>query len=186
MAGYAHYRNSIASMGNMEPVYTAQYEVSITPPAGISDWSLTLENVTNVSGVNTNFLPEPQKQYYKGAARTHAGGAVPEQTVDISLSFELNLNESNSMYVYKALRAWTDLVYDPLTGKFGLKKDYIGGPMIISQFNKKGEIFRQITYPVVFPTTAIELPTDFDYSDAGVWKIENFVLTADYFDETWI
>jgi hypothetical protein len=186
MAGYPHYRNSVASMNNFEPVYTAQYEVSITPPAGISDWSLTLEGITNVTGVTTNYLPETQQQKYKGATRTHAGGAVPDQATEISLSFELNLNDSNSMYTYKALRAWTDLVYDPLTGKFGLKKDYIGGPMIVSQFNKNGDIFRQITYPVVFPTTAIELPTDFDYEDAGVWKIDNFTLTADYWDETWI
>lgn len=186
MAGLPHYRNSKASMNNYEPVYTAQFEISLTPPSGIGDWPLVLENVTNVTGINTNFLPDTETQTFKGATRTHAGGAVPDQSLEVGISFELNLNDSNSMYVYKALRAWTDLIYDPLTGRFGLKKDYIGGPLIVSQFNKKGDIFRQVTFPTVFPKTAIPLPTDFDYTDNGIWKIDDFTLVADYWDETFI
>jgi hypothetical protein len=143
MAGYGHYRNSQASMNNWEPAYNAQFEISFTPPAGIADWDITLENVKKVGGLKTNFMPELVTQTFKGATRSYVGGAVPQQTNDITLDFELNLNDSNSLYVYKALRAWSDLIYDPLTGKFGMKKDYIGGPIIISQFNKDGDIFQK-------------------------------------------
>jgi len=187
MPGHPHYRNSQASMNNFEPVFTAQFEVSITPPAGISEWELTLENITKISGLDVNKMPEVIKdQKYKGVIRSHIGGAVPENPIEISLDFELNLNDSNSMYTYKALRLWTDRVYNPLTGTFGLKKEYIGGPLIVSQFNKKGDIFRQITFPVVFPSAAIPLPSDLDWSENGIFKLTDFKLTADYWDESWI
>lgn len=187
MAGAPHYRNSKISMGNNDPVYTAQFEVSLTPPAGISNWDLVLESVKKIGGLDVNKMPEVDKsQKYKGATRSQMGGAVPEQSIDLTIDFELNLDDANSMFTYKALRAWCDLVYNPLTGKFGLKRDYIGGPLIISQFNKDYQIFRQITFPVVFPSSAIPLPADFDFADNGLWEISGFQLTADYWDETWL
>lgn len=187
MAGYPHYKNSKTSMNNFEPAYVAQFEVSLTPPAGISDWELTLENLKSIKGIDINKLPElDATQKYKGAIRTHAGGAVPDQTVEISLDFDLNLNDSNSLFVYKSLRAWTDRVYNPLTGTFGLKKDYIGGPLIISQFNKKGAIYRQIVFPVVFPASAIPGLGEFDWGENSIFSITDFKLKADYYDEVWL
>jgi len=183
MAGLPHYRNSKASMNKFEPVYLSQFEIQITPPPAVADWTLVMENVKKVAGVQTNALPGVVEQKYKSAKRSYAGGMVDATTNDVSLDFEVNLNDSNSMYVYKALRKWCDLIYDPLTGRMGLKKDYTGGPMIINYFNKNGDIFRQVKYPVCFPTSQLpEIAVDFASND--IYSIGGFVLRCDYWEET--
>jgi hypothetical protein len=183
MAGLPHYRNSKAAMNKFEPVYNAQFEITLQPPPAVSDWSLVMENVLKVDGVEVNRLPEVIDQKYKSATRSFAGGMVTDTFVDIALDFEVNLNEANSMYVYKALRRWCDLIYDPLTGRMGLKRDYTGGPMIINYFNKNGDIFRQLKFPVCFPTTTIT-PITSDYNDNAIYRIEGFTLRCDYWEET--
>ena len=116
MAGLPHYRNSKASMNRFEPVYNAQFEVTLQPPPAVADWALVMEQVLKVGGVDVNRVPAVVEQKYKSAKRSFAGGIVDNTTVDVQLDFEVNLNDSNSMYVYKALRKWCDLIYDPLTG----------------------------------------------------------------------
>ena len=183
MAGLPHYRNSKASMETFEPVYLSQFEITIQPPAGVTDWALVMESVLKVSGVDVNKLPAVVEQKYKNATRSFAGGAAESTTCDVVIDFEVNLNDASSMYVYKALRKWCDLIYDPLTGRMGLKTAYTGGPMIINYFNKNGDIFRQIKFPVCFPTTPIPaLESDFTSND--IYKIEGFTLRCDYWEET--
>lgn len=186
MAGLPHYKNSTAARNLWEPVFKAYYDIMITPPPGISDWPLVMENITTISGININTFPGKQMQSYKGAHRSYMGGKHPENAHDLTLDFEVNLNDSNSMYVYKALRAWCDLVYNPLTGKMGLKKDYVGGPMVISQYNANGDIFRQITYQVVFPASAVQGPNDPNWESDEVYKISGWTLAVDDWDETWL
>ena len=183
MAGLPHYRNSKASMNKFEPVYNSQFEITLQPPPAVSDWALVMEQVLKVGGVEVNRVPGVVEQKYKSAKRSFAGGIVEDTTVDVTLDFEVNLNESNSMYVYKALRKWCDLIYDPLTGKMGLKREYTGGPMIINYFNKNGDIFRRLTFPVCFPTTPITA-IDSDYSNNDIYRITGFTLRADYWEET--
>jgi hypothetical protein len=183
MAGLPHYRNSKAAMAQYEPVYLSQFEITLQPPAAVSGWTLVMENVLKVSGVDVNRSPAVVEQKYKSAKRSFAGGMVDNTTVDIQLEFEVNLDDANSMYVYKALRKWSDLIYDPLTGRMGLKKDYTGGPMIINYFNKNGDIFRQLKFPVCFPTSPIT-PIESDFSSNEIYKITGFTLRCDYWEET--
>ena len=70
MAGLPHYRNSKASMNKFEPVYNAQFEVTLQPPAGVSDWSLVMEQVLKVGGVEVNKQPAVVEQKYKSAKRS--------------------------------------------------------------------------------------------------------------------
>ena len=183
MAGLPHYRNSKAAMNKFEPVYNAQFEITLQPPAAVSDWSLVMEQVLKVGGVEVNKQPAVVEQKYKSAKRSFAGGMVDDTTIDVSLDFEVNLNDANSMYVYKALRKWCDLIYDPLTGRMGLKKDYTGGPMIINYFNKNGDIFRQIKIPTCFPTSPIT-PIESDFGNNDIYRITGFTLRCDYWEET--
>jgi hypothetical protein len=183
MAGLPHYRNSQAAMQKFEPVYNAQFEVLLTPPAAVTGWTLVMENVIKVGGVEVNKMPAVVEQKYKSAKRSFAGGIVDDTGIDITLDFEVNLDDSNSAYVYKALRKWCDLIYDPLTGRMGLKRDYTGGPFIINYFNKNGDIFRQIKAPVVFPTTPIT-PVETDFTSNEIYRITGFTLRADYWEET--
>lgn len=183
MAGLPHYRNSTAAMQKFEPVYNAQFEVLLTPPAAVTGWTLVMENVIKVGGIEVNKLPAVVEQKYKSAKRSYAGGIVDDTSINITLDFEVNLDDSNSAYVYKALRKWCDLIYDPLTGRTGLKRDYAGGPLIINYFNKNGDIFRQIKSAVVFPTTPIT-PIETDFTSNDIYRITGFTLRADYWEET--
>lgn len=183
MAGLPHYRNSQAAMRKYEPVYNAQFEVQLTPPPAVSNWNLVMENVLKVTGVDVNKTPGVVVQKYKSSTRSFAGGMVDNGFVDIQLDFEVNLDDANSMYTYKALRKWCDLIYDPLTGRMGLKKDYTGGPMIINYFNKNGDIFRQLKFPVCFPTSTIT-PIESDFANNDIYRISGFTLRCDYWEET--
>ncbi len=182
MAGLPHYKNSTASMNNFEPLYKSQFEVIITPPPAVGDFKLVLEGVTKFTMENIYKLPEPVKQKYKFATRTYAGGSIEDTSVELTLSFEVNLDDNNSAYVFKALRRWTDLIFDPLTGRMGIKKDYIGGPMVVSFFNKNGDIYHQLKFPVIFPTSPLK-PYEGDYTSNEIYKIEDFKFVADYWEE---
>jgi hypothetical protein len=183
MAGTPHYRNSRVSMNKWEPEYLSQFEIIITPPPGISNWSLVMENVSKVSGLEINKMPGVVEQKYKSAKRSFAGGAVDNTAIDIQIDFEVNVNDENSSFVYKALRQWCDLVYDPLTGKMGMKKDYAGGPAIINQFQKNGDIYRQIVIPSLFPTSPIG-NKDLEFASNDIYKISGFTFRCDFWDET--
>jgi hypothetical protein len=185
MAGLPHFRNSKASMAKYEPLYIAQFEVLLTPPPAVGGWDLVMEQVLKVDGIAINKMPALVEQKYKSARRSFAGGSIAGDTsVDLSLDFEINLDDNNSAYVYKALRKWCDLIYDPLTGRMGLKRDYMGGPMIVNFFNKAGDIYRQVRFAQVFPMVALPMPANADFNDNEIFRITGFQLRADYWEET--
>lgn len=185
MANYPHYNKSTAARNNWEPAYNAQFKVIITPPPAISaGWNLVMESVRRVGGLETHKMPEIVEQSFFGNNVRHAAGSIAgANTVDLSLDFNVNLNDENSAYVYKALRRWCDLIYDPLTGRFGLKKDFVGGPIVISAHNKNGDVYQEWKFPVVFPGQALPA-REFDYNEGGIFEITDFTLLADVWDET--
>lgn len=195
-SGLPHFRLSQASMQSFEPVYKNLFEVRITPPAAIrtgTPWEnsqLILDNVISVGGLGgIEKVPPVVAQKYKGVTRSYAG-ALPDSTfADITIDFELNLDSANSAYVYKALKAWTDLVYNPLTGELGLKSEYAGTSddptlMTVLVYNKKGVIIKQITFRQIFPTTPLTTPFDALSYDTGteISRITGFTFRADYWD----
>lgn len=183
MAGLPHYRNSKASMNDWEPLYLNLFDLNIVFPAAVGSGEFVLDNVIKVGGLETDKVPETITQTYRGAKRTFAAGLVEDTGVNITIDFEVNLNDANSAYVYKTLKNWCNLIYDPTTGKMGVKKDYTGGPMIISAYNKNGDIYRQWKFAKVFPIKNINA-MEFDYGTiSDIFKIEGFELRADFWDE---
>jgi len=195
-SGLPHFRLSQASMQSFEPIYNNLFEVRITPPAAIrtgTPWEntqLILDNVISVSGLGQiEKIPPVVEQKYKGVSRSYAGSLPAQTYADIQISFELNLDNSNSAYVYKALKAWTDIVYNPLTGELGLKSEYAGTSddptlMTVLVYNKKGVIIKQITFRQIFPTTALTTAFEaLNYAEGGtIAKIDGFTFRADYWD----
>jgi hypothetical protein len=184
MAGLPYWTNSTAAVNYYEPIYQNQFEVVLTPPAAIGgpNVALLVEHVTKLSG-----LPEIQsagtvvEQKYKFASRSYAGAVPDKTTADLDLTFTVNLNEENDAYVYNILRAWGDVIYNPLTGSQGLKREYVG-EMAVVVFNKAGDIFREWKFPSVFPTvglTALAL----DYNGTTVYEVAT-KLRADWWTET--
>lgn len=189
MAGTPHYKNSKAAMINSEPVYLNLFEFSITPPAGIdagtgnNNQNLLLEHVKKISGLELDKNPATVEQFYKFAKRRYAGAKPETTTMDITVDFEVNLNDANSMYTFKTLRAWSDLIYNPLTGAMGLKRDYIGSGLI-TIFNRQGDIHRRVRLPVIFPISAIS-PMELDYNSTEVYVL-SLTFAADYWEDVFL
>jgi len=162
-----HYKNSKAGMEQFEPVYLNLFQVSLIPPPGVTVWDkeLIIENVIKVTGMTTDKLPEQLiQQTFKGHKRSYAGSLVSTTHVDVTIEFEVNVNNDNSMYVYKALRRWSDLVYDPLTGAMTPKLSYASKQSLLTVhlYKKNGDIIRTWIYPSVFPSQALaEMPLDY-------------------------
>jgi len=191
MAGLPHFTNSRAAINNFEPVFLNQFEVLITPPAGIIDANTTFkgesiltQQVKSISGLAVDILPANSvEQTYKFATRRYAGGEPQTSDMTLSMEFEVNLNNQNSMTVYKVLRQWSDLIYNPLTGAMGIKSDYVGS-MVISVFNKRGDVFRRIRIPSCFINEAINT-MELDYETASIYTLTTSWI-CDYWEDLFI
>lgn len=187
--GLSHFKNSRAAQELFEPVYQNLFTVQISLPVGVGstteNTNLLLEEVISVGGLQSNSFPDsPVAQKYKWAARRFAGAAPATTTMDVTLDFEVNLDKTPSAYVLKTLRKWNDLVYDPLTGRTGLKVDYVAPWALITMYNRAAQPFWQWKLYNVFPMTAIKGP-ELNFQDGtDLYKITGYTLACDYWDES--
>lgn len=162
-----HYREDQTSKKNrqFEPVQGNLFEATILPPAGVADGPLLLQHINSISGIeNLHRDISAVEQKYKFSTRSYAG--MPDSTtLDIAVNFSLNLNDSNQAYLYKTLRQWYRAQYNPETGEMGLKKNYVG-TIIITEFNREGDIFRKVTLEDCFITSGLPFNGSHDYSSA--------------------
>lgn len=190
MAGLPHFKNSTVGRNLFEPLYLNQFTVIITPPTSINDTDtpLLVEHVKDLSG-----LPEQagtgklQEQRYRFSKRYFAAGVPADTGAKLNISFEVNLNDANEMYVYNQFRAWANLVYDPLTGRQGLKKDYApaSANIYVGVHNRAGDIYREFTFSPVFVYGDSSLTDEMklDYSADGIYTAK-FSFIADSYTET--
>jgi hypothetical protein len=187
--GLPHFRNSRASQELYEPLYLNLFTIQISLPPGIGitgdeDTNLLLENIQNIGGLESNSFPgSTVAQNYKWAQRRFAGAKPDKTTMDIQLTFEVNLNRTPSAYILKTLRKWNDLIYDPLTGRTGLKVDYVAPWMLITLYDRASNPYWQWKCYNVFPITALPAP-NLAYQSDEVYKIEGYTLAVDSWDET--
>lgn len=189
MAGLPHFNSSKAAVQLYEPVYLNQFEVIIQPPtavsnpAGNSGRTLLVENVLSVTGLAVDKNPAIAAQRYKFSTRRYASAVIDDTGVKIRIDFEANLDDNNSNYVFKTMRQWSDLIYNPLTGATGIKANYAGGTYIlISMFNKQGDVFRRVKLVNVFPTDPIKA-LDLDYTNGTTPYKISMSFRADYFED---
>ena len=189
MAGLPHFNSAKAAVKLYEPVYLNQFEVIIQPPVGVSNplgnggRTLLVENVLSVSGLSVDKNPGFVEQRYKFAKRRYSGGLVDDTGVKVRIDFETNLDDNNSNYVFRTLREWSDLIYNPLTGAMGIKATYANGTYIlISVFNKEGDVFRRIKIFNVFPAEPIR-QLDLDYTNGTSPYRITMAFRGDYFED---
>ena len=171
MAGLPHFDNSTAAVNYYEPIFLNQFEVIITPPSTITgpNDGLLVEHVTKITGLPELTGVGTVDQYYKFAKRTFAAGAPKKTDAQLSIDFEVNLNEENDAYVYNKMRAWADLTFDPLNGRQGLKADYVG-EIYVAIFNKAQDIFREFRFNPAYLTGELNA-MDLDYKSDGLYKL---------------
>lgn len=191
LSGLSHFKTSRVSMNMWEPVYLNLFTVTIQLPDAIKadvDTDLFLEGINKINGLDTNKVPGANaKQNYKFAERRFADAGPDKTTIDVSFDIEINLKGSvegaPNIYQLKALRKWNDLIYDPLTGRMGLKAEYVAPQVVITLHDKAYQPFWQWTLYHVWPMTNLSVP-ELDYMKKGeVYKINNYTLACDYWDE---
>ena len=96
----------------------------------------------------------------------------------LNLSYD---NGSPENYTYKFLREWVDLIYDPLTGREGLKKDYVAPSMTITMQDRAGNPYWQWVFYYIFPTQGIGGP-NLAYDQSGLMEAD-IQFRADWWDE---
>jgi len=191
LLGLPHYRNSRVSMSLAEPLYKNLFTMQITLPQAIGadaqSTNLLLEEVTSVTGLNTNKVPGAVEQKYKYASRSFAGGKPNETTIDLTINFNLNLTYDGedgtpSNFAVKMLRKWTDLIFDPITGRTGLKKDYVADQAVITMQDRAGTPFWQWICYDIFPTKGID-DVGLTYDTPDLVAVQGLTFRCDYYDE---
>lgn len=178
-----HYNNSQASTKKHEPFMPSLFEVNILPPAAIGDGSFLLEHVNTIGGLVTEPGQDAVEQAFKQSKRTFANSQPGSTTNELAINFSLNLNESNEMYVYKKLRDWNRLIWNPLTGEQSLKKDYVG-TIIVTNYNRAGEIFWIRTFHECWVKNG--LPAfDLDYAGADALALD-VTFQSDWWSESMV
>lgn len=182
MAGLPHFLNSRAAVRYYEPVYKNLFQVTITPPAGLNDGQILTQQVKSIGGLNQDKLQSPLEQTFKGATRSYASGKPESTTVDLSIDFELNLDEGLGLYVFKFLRDWARLIYNPLTGEQGLKKDYVG-KIVVDNYTRNGQIFwRRIFHDCFITGDSLDALAEMSY-DGSELATQSITFRSDWWSE---
>ena len=188
----SHYNNSRISMGMDEPVYLNLWTVEIQLPdsvgADAESTNLLLEGIQKVDGLDTNKVPGANTlQHYKSSDRRFADAGVENTYIDVKMDFEINLQRNGktpTLQQLKVLKKWCDMVYDPLTGRMGLKVDYVAPQVCITLHDKAYNTFWSWTLFDVWPTTNLTVPV-LDYTQKNaIYKITDFTIACDHWTET--
>lgn len=148
-----HIKNSKAGINRQEPLFKQLFEVYFSIPEplvaeiGAEDVNVLTEQVKSVSGLDTlTKSPGMVEQTYMGATRSYLGAGLDSTAHDISITIQLNLRKATDNYIFKLFKKWNKLGYNMETGERSLKDEYVADFLRVVQFNKRGDIYRDITY----------------------------------------
>lgn len=195
MNALPHFKVSNTGLRSYEPIYSNIFDVKIVYPAAIrsavqEDSALILEGVISVKGLQTlEKSGGVLTQTFKGSQRSFSKGMTENTFVDFSIAFEVNLNDENQMYTYNALRAWCDLVYNPLTSSQSPARVYKGTAedptqVIIQNYSKDFKMIREVTLTQCFPIEPLPVIDEYHYDKKdSIYRIDSLKFRADTFDD---
>lgn len=185
---FSHYRNSQAAAGMWEVVSPALFEVYFKFPNLFDNnntWDgyqqLLLEHVRSISGLD-GVTPTIGNivQKYKFAERHYAAAGPDKTSLELTITFTMNLNNSHENYIYNMLRKWYDYVYNPQNGQTLTKKEYAdGSSMTIIEHDRDGSIYREINCFNFFPSTPPTGLNDDNYDSMGDAKTVSITFLVD-------
>ena len=189
---YSHYRNSEAAKGMYEVVSPALFEVYLTFPDKLkqlngSNQELMFQHVRSISGLD-GLTPTVSNvvQKYKFAERHYAAAGPDKTSLELTITYTLNINNAHENYIYNMLRKWYDLIYNPQNGQSLVKKDYAGGSlMTIYEHDRDGAIWRKVTCLDFFPSTPPTGLNEDNYDSTGEAKTVSITfMVDDWIEET--
>ena len=168
-----------AGIGKEEPFYKNLFLVTIiAPPSIASGGDLLSAQCTKIAGINLSPDVGEVTQSYRGATRSYAGAALSQTHYDLTLDFNLNLNENNQLYIYKILKAWKNLIHDPFSGRRDIKVNYAGS-IIADIYNRHGDVYMRVTFGDAWPSTSI-MSFDLDFAATDLHNLSGIKFRADY------
>jgi hypothetical protein len=188
---YSHYRNSDAATQMWEVVSPALFEVYLTFPDRLKgskiDPDLMFQHVRSISGldgVTPTIATVVQK--YKYAERHYAAAGPDKTSLELAITYTLNINDAHENYIYNMLRKWYDLIYNPQNGQTLVKKDYAKGSILrIIEHDRNGAIWRKITCFNFFPSTPPTGLNEDNYDSMGDAKTVSITfMVDDWVEET--
>lgn len=187
---YSHYKSSYAARENWEVVSPALFEVYLSFPNLINkgngmDSDLLFEHVRSISGLD-GLTPAVGNvvQKYKFAERHYAAAGPDKTSLELTITFTMNLNNYHENYVYNMLRKWYDLIYNPKTGGQLTKSEYAGGSaMDIYEYDRNGSIWRHVKCHDFFPSTPPTGLNDDNYDSVAEAKTLSMTFIVDQWDE---
>jgi hypothetical protein len=179
-----HFTQLRSTNTNFEPVYPSLFEITFILPAILQaqgrDPIMMLENATNIDFPVTPDITAVS-QRFKYTTRVYL--TPPEKTdTEFSIKFNLNVNESGSIFVWNTLKAWYDLVWNSQNGSVSYKRDIIG-TIIANQHDKKGFVIRRVTYQNVQINKLAQFSLDWTKNTEIMEPIESGFVSDYWIDE---
>lgn len=177
-----HFLRIRTARENMEVVYNNLYEIDFTIPAnilGARDKSLLLENAKSVE-INT--LPSfgEAEQQFKFSKRKYV--TFPnDTTMEVNISFNLNHDDKNAIYVYNVLKAWYDTVWNSQTGETTLLRNMVGD-IIVNHHDKEGNVLRRVACRNCQMKSLTTSMNRFEYGTGSI-SDANCAFIASYWEE---
>jgi hypothetical protein len=172
-----------------EVVYLNLFEITFILPVILQaqgrDPILLLENATKAPIGATNltaFDIGEAEQRFKYSTRKFL--TTPTKTAgEITIPFQVNVNQQGSMETWATLKAWYDLVFNSQNGSLHYKSDLIG-TIIVNQHDKKGVVLRRVTYQ----NCQLKSLTgwDLDWSSNSIVTDVSGAFVYDYFIDEYI
>ena len=188
---YSHYRNArVNDQENLwEVVSPALFEVYLQFPKFLRDTyglgsdagELMLEHVRSVSGLD-GVTPTVGTvvQKFKFAERHYAAAGPDKTSLELTITYTMNLNKTHENYIYNMLRRWYNVIYNPQNGQMLTKIDYAkDSRLVIEEHDRSGEIWRRITCFNFFPSTPPTGLNEDNYDSVGDAKTVSITFMVD-------
>jgi hypothetical protein len=168
-----------------EPVYQNLFEVSFVLPTIVAARygdeagpGLLLQQAKSVTFDVTPALTSVEQKFkYSGRAFMK----TPERTtVDLKMSFNVNVNDTGSMETWNIIKSWYDLVWNSQNGYLHYKADIVG-TVIVNQHDKKGVVLRRLTFQNAQIKSIGNPQLTWDATD--IWSFESDFICDYWIDE---
>ena len=131
-----------------EPIHKNLYEVTIILPTILQAihpdaTHLLLENTT---AINLPAYPDLSSAEQRFKYSTRKFVMMPDSTsTDVNITFNLNQNENNQVFVWRIMKDWYDLAWNNEDGSLHYKRNIVGD-IIVHVHDKEGSIIRRVVY----------------------------------------
>lgn len=187
MSHLPHIMNMQSGANKWDPVHNSIFEVQLAIPAALqsafaAEQELLIEQVTKVSGLDAlQKMPVAGSQKFHGVDVSFLNPTLDNTYADLTLTFNLNLRNTNDNFVLRLFKEWGRLSYDLHSGARTLKSDYCSASMMIAEANRDGTIFRAYAFKDVMITGITNL-NDLDYTSNEARTID-VSFRSDYWEE---